>query len=327
MTTSQIIIEHFHSLALEGNPLDDPTTRRVPVYLPPGYNEGNQYPTVYFLASFADRGQDLLNTGIWKESIQERMDRLIKEGTIQPMLIVMPDASTRYGGSQYLNSSATGNYRNHILELVTYIDNKYPTTDHRAVMGHSSGGYGALMLGMQHPDIFGLVANHAGDSFFELNYKPDFPDFIRTYEKLGESGIQDLLANPKAGLAKGVSFFTLATAAMAACYSPNPSAPLGFDLPFDLYTGELIPEIWQKWLGHDPVYLVDKYADALRSLNLLFLDCGIYDEHNLLYGARIISRKLNELDIPHTFEEFEGGHRHTKYRYDVSLKTISDKIG
>ena len=96
------------------------------------------------------------------------------------MIVVMPDASTRYGGSQYLNSSATGQYEDSILELVSFIDGKYPTlaeAGQRAVMGHSSGGYGAFQFGMRHPGTFGLVAAHAPDLNFEMVYPMDFPPF------------------------------------------------------------------------------------------------------------------------------------------------------
>ncbi len=118
MTQSQIIIENFHSQSLEGNPLGDPATRRVPVYLPPDFDPEQGYPSVYLLAAFAARGLKLLNDDLWQENIQERLDRLIASGGIQSMIVVMPDASTRYGGSQYLNSSATGQYEDSILELV-----------------------------------------------------------------------------------------------------------------------------------------------------------------------------------------------------------------
>ena len=125
MTHSRIVIEDFHSQALEGNLLKDPVTRRVPVYLPPGYDPQRQYPSVYLLAAFAARGLKLLNDDLWEENIQERLDRLITGGEIQPLIVVMPDASTRYGGSQYMNSSATGQYEDHLLELVEYIDDHH----------------------------------------------------------------------------------------------------------------------------------------------------------------------------------------------------------
>jgi enterochelin esterase family protein len=119
MPASQVIIEGFHSQALEGNPLGDPATRRVPVYLPPGYDAGKRYPSLYLLAAYSYRGLKFLNDDLWEENIQQRLDRLIASGLVRPMIVVMPDASTRYGGSQYLNSAATGRYEDSIVELVS----------------------------------------------------------------------------------------------------------------------------------------------------------------------------------------------------------------
>lgn len=330
MPTSRIIIEQFYSTALENNPLNDPVTRRVPVYLPPGFDGSGTYPSIYLLTAFAARGLKLLNDDLWQENIQERLDRLILVGDLQPVIVVMPDASTRYGGSQYLNSSATGNYQDHILELVGFVDDKYPThksAASRAVMGHSSGGYGALGLAMRHPEIFGLVAAHAPDIYFEMVYQKDIPHFLRFFDHAGEEGLLRLLADPGAALQKGTSFYALAFAAMAACYSPNPDSAWGFDLPIDLYTGEIRPQVWARWQQNDPIHLADQYTDALHSLRLIYLDCGTFDEENLLYGVRILSRKLSERNISHIFDEFEGGHRHTQFRYDVSLKAISQHFG
>ncbi len=329
MTQSRIVIEDFHSHALEGNPLNDPVIRRVPVYLPPGFDPQRQYPSVYLLAAFAARGLKLLNDDLWEENIQERLDRLITGGEIQPLIVIMPDASTRYGGSQYMNSSATGLYEDHLLELVEYIDDRYPTRSdagHRAVMGHSSGGYGALRMGMRQADTFGLVAAHAPDLYFEMVYQKDFPRFLQYFQKVGEEGIEAMLNNPGLALSRGASFYALATAAMAACYSPNPEAPWGFDLPFDTFTGELKPDVWAHWQAQDPINMANAHESDLRSLKLLYLDCGIYDEENLLYGARILSKRFNDLHVRHHYEEFEGGHRNTKFRYDISLKLISDHI-
>jgi enterochelin esterase family protein len=330
MNTSKIIIEHFHSRALENNPLGDPVTRRVPVYLPPEYDETKVYPSVYLLTAFAARGLKLLNDDFWQENIQERLDRLILSGEIQPVIVILPDATTRYGGSQYLNSTATGNYQDHLLELVSYIDEKYPThqsPSHRAVMGHSSGGYGALCLSMRHPEVFGLIAAHAPDIYFELVYQKDFPEFLKFFDRAGEEGFQHMLADPATALARGTSFYALAFAAMAACYSPNPESRWGFDLPIEPYTGEILPEVWARWQENDPIHLAVHHEAELKLLNLIYIDCGIYDEENLLYGARILSKQLSEMGIPHIFEEFEGGHRHTEFRYDVSLKAVSTHFG
>ena len=110
---------------------------------------------------------------------------------------------------------------------------------------------------------------------------------------------------------------------MAACYSPDGT---DFDLPFDLETGELRSEVCHRWLANDPVRLAEKYADALRSLKLLFIDAGARDEFFLDIGARILSRKLRDLGIDHIHEEFDDGHMNISYRYDRSLELISERI-
>ena len=328
--SSQVIFEQFESQALIGNPLNDPVIRKVPVYLPPGYEESEQsYATVYMLAAFAQRGLKLLNDSLWEENIQERMDRLIEHKKVQPMILVLPDASTRYGGSQYLNSSATGQYEDHILELVNFIDDKYrtiPAKESRAITGHSSGGYGATTLGMRHANIFGMVADHSGDKSFDLVFRPEFGDFLRYYEQAGEEALRQLLSDPGGSLNRGVPFKALNISAMSACFSPNPESDFGFDFPFDLHTGELRSDVWERWKALDPVNMVDEYVDSLRSLKLLFFDCGTQDEYNLLFGARQFAASLDEYAIPYRFEEFDGGHRNIAYRFDVSLAAISDAM-
>jgi enterochelin esterase family protein len=113
---------------------------------------------------------------------------------------------------------------------------------------------------------------------------------------------------------------------MSACYSPNPDSELGFDLPFDLQTGEILPEVWARWLTHDPVRLAEKYADNLKSLKLLFLDAGTRDEFFLDLGAKILSEKLKHLDVPHVHEEFDDGHFSISYRQNRSLELISESF-
>ncbi len=326
MPGSQIIVENFHSIALEHNPLGDPAARRVPVYLPAGYDAGQRYPAIYLLAAFGNRGLKFLNDNLWEENIQQRLDRLIVSGAMRPTIVAMPDASTRYGGSQYLNSAALGDYEDAMLELVGFIDGKYSTraaSSARAVVGHSSGGYGALRLAMRHPSVFGLAAAHSADLHFDLAYRPDFGELLRYYEKTSLEGLQALLADPAAALQRGASHTALNLLAMAAAYSPNPHAPLGFDLPIDLYSGAWLPETWQRWLAHDPLHMLAHHEEALRSLQLLYLDCGKYDEYNLLYGARLFTEQLRRHNITFQYEEYEGGHRHMKHRYDTSFTAVS----
>jgi len=333
---SRIIIESITSEVLRHNPLGDPHVRQIPVYLPPGYDETQaHYPVVYLLSGFTGRGTFMLNDSAFDENIQERMDRLIVRDQVQPMILVMPDCFTRFGGSQYLNSSATGRYEDHLIrELVPFVDRQYRTraeASYRAIAGKSSGGYGALVQAMGHPDLFGALACHSGDMYFDYCYKPDFVKFLNaaaqnqidSYETLSE-----FLTNfsPKMHPKPANFFDVIHLSAMSACYSPNPDSPCGFDLPFKFHTGELRPSVWQHWLNQDPInmLLADRCVEALRRMKFVYLDCGNRDEYALHFGARIFCERLAQLKIPYFFEEFDGGHRHTQFRYDVSLKMISD---
>ena len=332
--SSQIIFETITSDALRANPLGDPYQRRVPVYLPPGYNQNKaHYPVVYLLSGFTGRGAMMLNDSPFGETIQERMDRLIAAGQVQPMILVLPDCFTRYGGSQYLNSTATGRYEDHLIdELVPYIDQHYRTrVDSRAIAGKSSGGYGALVQAMRHPDVFSAMVCHSGDMYFEYCYKLDFPKFLNAanhHSLTSAEALARFLADfsPKMHPKPANMFDILEIVGMAACYSPNPNSPCGFDLPVDLYTGQLQSEVWQRWLEHDPLTMLQNpaYVGALHQMKLVFLDCGTRDEYALHYGARIFSRQLTALNISHVHQEFDDGHRSIEYRYDVSLKAISD---
>jgi enterochelin esterase family protein len=329
-TSGRVVIESFESSVLKGNRPGDPHVREVPVYLPPGYDTSSErYPVIYALTGFTGFGRTLLNRSAFSEALDQRLDRLIQTGRLRPAIVVMPDCFTRYGGSQYLDSEATGRYETHIIaELVPFIDSKYrtiPEAPQRAVMGKSSGGYGSLILGMRHPDVFGVVACHSGDMGFEYCYLPDFPPAMIQLETHGgiRGFLEQFYKKPKKS---SEDFLTLNVIAMAACYSPNPEAkPHLFDLPFDLETGELLEDTWGRWLSWDPVRLVEEHESALRKLRL-FLDCGTRDEFRLYAGARIYSAKLKESGIEHVHEEFEDSHRELNYRYDRSLPWISEQF-
>jgi len=328
MSNSRLVMDKIVSLELKGNPLDDPHIRNLPIYLPPDYEVGDdRFPSAYLLASFANTGMSFLNHLAWEENIQSRLDRLIRIGVIKPMIVVMPDCFTRYGGSQYLNSSSTGKYQSYLLEIVAHVDKNYRThanRDHRAILGSSSGGYGALINAMQHPEIFGLVADHSGDKYFEKCYAKDLLELPNLLKRMD---IKTILANPSAIIPKGNDFFQLMSiSAMAACYSPNQRNDLGFDWPIDELTGEWIPEIWKKWISKDPVEILADYQEPLRSFRLLFFDCGNQDEYYINLGCRLMEKRLKSLNIPHFYEEYKGGHRHNIFRLDRSFQVISESM-
>jgi enterochelin esterase family protein len=319
----------FESQVLRANPLKDPWKREIPVYLPETYftQPGRRFPVIYFLTGFTGKGTMLMNVMPWGETIKERLDRLIKSRKLVDSIVVMPDCFTAWGGSQYLNSVATGQYEDHVSrELVRYMDTHYrtiPKPDARAIIGKSSGGYGALVMGMRHPDVFGVVACHSGDMYFELCYKPDFKDYLREIQRFkNAAGFLREFKNLPNKTDRGLHCL-LNTIAMASCYSPRKKGWPPFELPFDERTGQMRDDIWREWLKNDPVYMVDRYARNLKKLKLLYLDCGTKDEFNLQYGARIFTDRLKKLRVPFFYEEFPDGHMNIQYRYDRSLPMIS----
>lgn len=335
----QIIIESFDSKTLKGNPLGDPALRKFPVYLPPSYGKSNKkFPVAYLLTGFTGRGMQYLNISFLSENMEERLNRLIAEKGMKEMIVVMPDCITKYGGSQYINSTATGNYESYIIdELVPYIDGKYNTIadlSKRAVCGKSSGGYGAVILAMKNPDVFGLMCSTAGDMAFEYCYMFGFPEFVIDIEPYGkgDKGVANFIKNElNFKQPKPKSFHNIINnIGMASCYSPNPKGfktkGYNFDLPFNILTGELDNKVFGRWLEHDPVRLVGKYKANLKKLKLIYLDAGKHDEFDLHIGARIFCDKLKQNKIKFIHEEFNGGHMNIPYRNDRTFEIISEHL-
>ena len=314
---------------LKDNPLGDPFVRDLYVYTPPNYvGSDKSYPVVYCLSGFGGRGKKLLNDSPFSMNLAERLDMLINEERIKPMIVVMPDCFTKYGGSQYLNSTATGRYEDYLTdELVPFVDKNFRTINDknfRAVTGRSSGGYASLIMAMRHSDIFGLATSNAGDCYFDYCYKADFPKAFKSINGKPFDLLRrfyDEEANKGKYAFEGINII-----GMSACYSPNENSEWGFDLPFNLKTGELRIEVWQRWLEHDPIQLVQKHVEDLKSLKLLYLDAGTRDEFALDIGAKILVERLNKHQIPHLHEEFDGGHFNTFYRYNRALELISENF-
>ena len=327
MKQGRVVIEVVESGVLEGNAAGDPSVRQVPVYLPPSYDASpaRRYPVVFVLTGFMGRGRMLLNDNPWSPSLDDRMNALIERGC-EEMILVMPDCFTRFGGSQYLNSTATGRYQDHVVkELVPWVDARYRTLasrDHRGVAGKSSGGYGALILGLEHAATFGAIACHSGDVCFDYCYRPDIPKFCAAVQRGG--GLAAWMSTFESTIQKkSDDFHVLNILAMAACYSPNPATPpFGIDLPIDLGSGRWRDEVWQRWLDHDPLNLVERHYAALRTLKFVYLDAGTRDEWSLHLGARLFVERLKQFRVEHEYHEFDDGHMGVSYRYDASLPRL-----
>ncbi len=317
----------FRGAALENNALGDPVERELLVYLPPSYAAGtHRFPVVMVLAGYAATNDSLLNFKPWEPNLLERFERVLGAGCPEAIL-VLPDCFTRWGGSQYIDSPCTGRYQQYLADdVLGLVDARYRTIrgrEGRAIVGKSSGGFGALRMGMDRPGVFGVVGSHAGDCAFELCIRPRFVEVAPVYERCGGlSGFAERMADQK-GPRSQAEFHALEIVALAAAYAPLESGPLPrAALPFDPTTAMILPDTWTRWLAHDPLIRAERDPDALKQARLVFLDAGKSDEYGLQFGARMLAQRLVNSGARVHHEEFEGGHMGTGHRYEVSLPKI-----
>jgi S-formylglutathione hydrolase FrmB len=343
-----VVLEHS-SRILKGNPLGDQHVRKLGVWLPPQYDDGarlRRFPVLYDLVGFTGSGLAHANWKAFGDNVPERAARLMHAGKMGPAIFVLPDCFTALGGNQYVNSSAIGDYADYLTrEIIPFVDREFRTLaarEHRGCFGKSSGGYGAMLHGMKYAKYWGAIANHSGDAYFDFVYWHDWPN---TLNELGKHRLPKRRAGPyqasndrrlvrgeddgrirrflrhvwkkeKLSAAEGHCIMNLC---MAATYDPDPRAPLGFRVPFNLESGEPIPGRWARWRAQDPVNLVSRYRKNLKTLRGVYIDCGWRDQYHIHYGARILSKRLARAGIRHVYEEFDDDHSDVDYRMDRSL--------
>ena len=313
------------SRVLRDNPLGDPWRRELPVYLPPGHT-GYALPVILVLSGFTSTGSMQLRGTPWEPSLPERFERLLSDGRAAPAALAFPDAFTRWGGSQYMNSDGTGRYADHLLhELLPAVEERFGVGGSRArrgVAGKSSGGFGALHLALESPGTFAAVASHAGDCAFDLCFRPDFPKLLAQLDRHG--GVEGFVAAFERAPRKTSALLdAMNILAMSAVYSPDPTEPLGIALPFEPRTGRLRAEVWARWLARDPVERARVEGRRLADFALVYVDAGLRDEYKLQYGARQLVEALRAQGVAVQHEEFDDGHMGTGYRYDVSLPLLT----
>lgn len=324
------------STALKNFPMGDSNQRQFPVYLPPDYDSKRKepYPVIYILAGYGSKGASYIaDDSAFGISLPKRLDQKILNKKLSPVIAVFPDCSSKMGGSQYINSPSLGNYSDYLCdELPDLIEKKFNAhrnSDFRGLMGHSSGGFGALINGMTRSDRFSFICSSAGDSFFEVSLLPLLNQALIELERAGSlvKFLEEYLCHPSPknlGRTKGEAMMLLA---MAPCYAPDPSAgPLFGKLFFDLKTGAIIPEIWNEYLAWDPVRKVEQYAEQMKKLKYIHLCSGLQDEYCLQYGQRQFSEKLKKLGIHHEFEEYSGGHSGQSWRFESRITRMVEAM-
>ena len=318
------------SQALAGNPLGDPDRRPLYVYRPPGVQRGGDgsLPAVYVIQGFTGQLDMWLGRSAFESTLVERLDVMFTSQECPPAVIVLVDAWTSRGGSQFLNSSSTGRYLDYLCdEVVPFVDARYPTAadaDHRGITGKSSGGYGAMVVPMLRAGLFGGLASHSGDALFEVAYLPEFPHAARLLRDRYEGSVSVMYER----LAQAPTFDYAAFGppmemyGYACAYSPDPGRPGEALLPFDVTTGRLDEEVWATWLQKDPVRMIAQHADTLRAMRHIHLEAGRSDEYYLDLGAEAVSRELSARSIDHTLELFDGRHGGISYRYPGAIRDL-----
>jgi hypothetical protein len=312
----------FTSEALRGNPLGDPHVRNLHVRVPE--DTSRRYPSVYVIQGMTGIADAWFNVEPWTLSYPDRIDRLAPEA-----VVVLVDAFTAVGGSQYLDSPAIGNYHTYLCdEIVPYVDANFPTiakAAHRGVQGKSSGGYGAMITPLLRPDLFGGLATHAGDALFEVCYARDFAPAARALRDVYGGSFDAFWDDFHSGrplFSSPYDELLVDTYAMCAAYSPRADGTI--ELPFDLETGERLPEVWARWLRFDPVVLAREapHRETLRGLRAIWIDSGRDDDYHLDLGAIAFHREVVAAGVPPErvhFELFAGTHRGLTWRYPLSL--------
>lgn len=324
------IVENIISESLKSNVLKDSFNRGISILLPSSYHTSKKrYPVIYLLPAFAKNHCFLFQNHCFEQNIANMVEDLINRKKIPEVIIVSVDGNTYYGSSQYINSIGTGKYQDFISkDVVTFIDTKYRTKakqKNRAIIGKSSGGYGAFISVLKNPEIFSTAGCIAPDSGFEYCYLPFIPISIEIFRKYG--GLENFCKKMHSNKSNDAHFMiTSSLVAMSSCYSPNLSSKLKFDFICNIETGEIDYKSWEKWKQNDLIEIINEYSESLKKINFITIKTGRYDEYNMHLGSRIIYSKLQKNSLNSKYEEPDCCHFGSEYLFKDIIKEVAEYI-
>ncbi|MDQ3688235.1 MAG: alpha/beta fold hydrolase [Acidobacteriota bacterium] len=329
--SGKLIEVKISSPSLKGNLLGDPAEQPIAVYLPPGYDASpsKRYPTVYLLHGFGGSSKTWTRGSQW--DIEPLLNAMMGDGKIREMIVAVLNGKNAYGGSFYTNSAVTGNWEDYVIrDVVAHMDANYRTlsrSSSRGIVGHSMGGYGAVAVGMRHPEVFSAVYALSPCC---LGLEGDFKEANPVWKHVGSVTSKDQLPGEPKSLD---DFYTKVYAALSAAFSPNAShAPLYSDFLYQERNGKLERNeaVAAKWQSKMPLYTVEENKQNLLSLRGLFVDYGQKEEFShIRLATSLFSKALAERGIPHVFEVYEGGTHSSKIKERLETRVFgffSDRL-
>ncbi|MBS1749463.1 MAG: esterase family protein [Bacteroidetes bacterium] len=176
MFTTTILYSQSQGKIIEQNTVESKILKRdvkYSVYLPPGYDYSERnYPVVYLLHGYTDDNIAWFQFG----EVDRYADKAIADGTIPPMIIIMPNADS----SWYINSyDGKEDYEDFFIkEFIPTVEKKYRIRSakrFRGIAGLSMGGYGTLIYALKYPELFTAAAPLSAGIFSdeEIQMMPD----------------------------------------------------------------------------------------------------------------------------------------------------------
>ncbi|HSY18192.1 MAG TPA: alpha/beta hydrolase-fold protein [Candidatus Acidoferrales bacterium] len=309
----------LHSEALKNNILHDPDTRPVPIFIPAQATNGIPLPILYYLPGYGNSAAKILsNSNIWLKFTQKVAD----DGT--PVILVVADGWTRWGGGQFLNSPAQGNYEDFVCdEVVHAVEARHPAPTNgvrRIIGGHSSGGFGALRLGSDRQQLYDAILALSPDSDFPTSHLPLVT--VPSVAKLSPADAKKFMTG-ELPMSKDEDInYALG---LSCAYAPSASPHLGeFEWLYD-EKGKLRADVWQRWLDNDPLTVVRKNPNAFSPEQKIYLEGAAQDQFAANIGARKIYEVLKLRTSRCTFYEPPGRHAdHVRERLQRGLQWVFD---
>lgn len=315
--TSRLEVIDFDSRSLKNNALHDPARRKIAIFVPAQYTNNARLPIVYYLPGYGGSSENFIRrSNQWLAFTQKLADQ------VAPMLLVAVDGRSRWGGSQYLDSPAQGKYASYVcVDVVRAVESRYPAPLNgvrRIIAGHSSGGFGALRLGMAEQTLFDGVIALSPDSDFPVTHLPLVK--LRGVTNAPWSEIKLLAAGAAPAPKDGDLLYAVG---LSAAYAPvGRFHPGHFEWLYDA-RGHLRQSVWQRWLRNDPLTIAETKWRAFSARQAIYLDGAAHDEYSANIGAREIYKAICNRSTRCTFYEPPGRHGdHVPARLERGLEWI-----